>query len=147
MIMAKNLDVQIDTASFLDSIRPEMPPSATRVEKAETPPVLTDSPADRKKAARNESRRKTSSASVIPPIENEEDYLDMFIKGAETAARSGKMAYVRKEYHDRIMRITRGIGKDKLTLSGYLDHVLTQHFLQCGDVIKKLYDKNYEDVF
>ena len=26
-------------------------------------------------------------------------------------------------------------------------YVLTQHFLQCGDVIKKLYDKNYEDVF
>ena len=45
------------------------------------------------------------------------------------------------------MRITRGIGKDKLTLSAYLDHVLTQHFLQCVDVIKKLYDKNYEDVF
>ena len=57
------------------------------------------------------------------------------------------MAYVRREYHDRIMRITRVIGKDKLTLSAYLDHVLTQHFLQCGDVIKKLYDKNYEDVF
>lgn len=145
--MAKNLDVQIDTASFLDSIRPEMPPSASHTEKAEAPPATTDIPADRKKAARNENRRKAATASAITPIENEEDYLEMFIKGAETAARSGKMAYVRKEYHDRIMRITRVIGKNKLTLSGYLDHVLTQHFLQCGDVIKKLYDKNYEDVF
>lgn len=145
--MAKNLDVQIDTASFLESIRPEMPPPAAHAVKAETPPVPADSPADRKKAARSETRRKPSAASVIPPIENEEDYLEMFIKGAETAARSGKMAYVRREYHDRIMRITRVIGKDKLTLSGYIDHVLTQHFLQCGDVIKKLYDKNYEDVF
>ena len=45
----------------------------------------------------------------------------MFIKGAETAARSGKMAYVSREYHDRIMLITRVIGKDKLTLSAYLD--------------------------
>lgn len=145
--MAKNLDVQIDTASFLESIRPEMPPPASGKEKAETVPASTDSPADRKKAARSENRRKAATASVIPPIENEEDYLEMFIKGAETAARSGKMAYVRREYHDRIMRITRVIGKDKLSLSGYIDHVLTQHFLQCGDVIKKLYDKNYEDVF
>lgn len=145
--MAKNLDVQIDTASFLESIRPEMPPPAAHAVKAETPPVPADSPTDKKKAARSETRRKSSAASVIPPIENEEDYLEMFIKGAETAARSGKMAYVRKEYHDRIMRITRVIGKDKLSLSGYIDHVLTQHFLQCGDVIKKLYDKNYEDVF
>lgn len=145
--MAKNLDVQIDTASFLDSIRPEIPPTAAPVEKAETASMPTDSSAEKKKTARNENRRKSVTASVIPPIENEEDYLEMFIKGAETAARSGKMAYVRREYHDRIMRITRVIGKDKLTLSGYLDHVLTQHFLQCGDVIKKLYDKNYEDVF
>lgn len=145
--MAKNLDVQIDTASFLDSIRPEMPPAAAPAEKVETASTPTDSPAEKKKTARNENRRKAVAASVIPPIENEEDYLEMFIKGAETAARSGKMAYVRREYHDRIMRITRVIGKDKLTLSGYLDHVLTQHFLQCGDVIKKLYDKNYEDVF
>ena len=145
--MAKNLDVQIDTASFLDSIRPEMPPSTAPVEKAGTPPAPADFPAEKKKAARNENRRKAATASVIPPIENEDDYLEMFIKGAETAARSGKMAYVRREYHDRIMRITRVIGKDKLTLSGYLDHVLTQHFLQCGDVIKRLYDKNYEDVF
>ena len=145
--MAKNLDVQIDTASFLESIRPEMPPPAAYAVKAETSPIPADSPADRKKAARSETRRKPPAASVIPPVENEEDYLEMFIKGAETAARSGKMAYVRREYHDRIMRITRVIGKDKLTLSGYIDHVLTQHFLQCGDVIKKLYDKNYEDVF
>ncbi len=145
--MAKNLDVQIDTASFLDSIRPEMPPSAAPVEKVGTPPAPADYPAEKKKAARNENRRKAANAFVIPPIENEEDYLEIFIKGAETAARSGKMAYVRREYHDRIMRITRVIGKDKLTLSGYLDHVLTQHFLQCGDVIKRLYDKNYEDVF
>lgn len=145
--MAKNLDVQIDTASFLESIRPEMPPSASVVEKRETAPASTDIPAEKKKAARNDNRRKPSAVSVIPPLDNEEDYLEMFIKGAETAARSGKMAYVRREYHDRIMRITRVIGKDKLTLSGYLDHVLTQHFLQCENVIKKLYDKNYEDVF
>ena len=140
--MAKNLDVQIDTASFLDSIRPEMPPSSTRMEKPGT-----DNAADKKRTAKGENRKKPAAVSVIPPIENEEDYLEMFIKGAETAARSGKMAFVRREYHDRIMRITRVIGKDKLTLSAYLDHVLTQHFLQCGDVIKKLYDKNYEDVF
>ena len=92
--MAKNLDVQIDTASFLDSIRPEMPPSATRMEKPGT-----DNAADKKRTAKGENRKKPAAASAVPPIENEEDYLEMFIKGAETAARSGKMAYVRREYH------------------------------------------------
>lgn len=75
--MAKNLDVQIDAASFLESIRPEIPPSASGGEKRETAPAPTDSPAEKKKAARNENRRKPSAASVIPPLENEEDYLEM----------------------------------------------------------------------
>ncbi|WP_129618239.1 DUF3408 domain-containing protein [Bacteroides stercoris] len=147
--MAKNLDVQINSADFLDSIRPELPaptPETRSLGKAAVQPEVT---AEKRKSSRNDSRRKNAGKTeyVIPPIESEGDYLDLFIRGAETAARSGKMAYVRKEYHERIMRITRIIGKDKLTLSGYIDHVLTQHFLQCEDVIKKLYDKNYEDIF
>ena len=78
--MAKNLDVQIDTASFLDSIRPEMPPSAARMEKPETSSVPKENAADKKRVAKSESRKKPAAASVIPPIENEEDYLEMFIK-------------------------------------------------------------------
>lgn len=147
--MAKKLDVQIDTADFLDSIRPELPPSAPERDFPETAVAQPESTAEKKRTVRSDSRKKppAKTDSVIPPIENEEDYLGLFVQGAETAARSGKMAYVRREYHDRIMRITRVIGKDKLTLSGYIDHVLTQHFLQCEEVIRKLYEKNYEDVF
>ena len=93
-----------------------------------------------------------ASVEILSPVPvsgkcSEKDYERLFIRDPEVKAREGKMAYVRPEYHERIMRITRVIGKDKLTLSGYLDHVLTQHFLQCENVIKKLYDKNYEDVF
>ena len=66
--MAKNLDVQIDTASFLDSIRPEMPPSATRAEKGETPSVPKENVADKKRTAKSENRKKPAAESVIPPI-------------------------------------------------------------------------------
>ena len=62
-------------------------------------------------------------------------------------AREGKMAYVRPEYHDRIMRITRVIGHDRLSLSAYIDHVLTHHFNQCEEAIKSLYARNYDAVF
>ena len=37
------------------------------------------------------------------------------------------------------MRITRVIGHDKLSLSAYIDHVLTHHFNQCEEAIKSLY--------
>lgn len=76
----------------------------------------------------------------------EQEYLAAFIRPSETPARNGKMAYVRKEYHDRIMRITHVVGKDKLSLSAYIDHVLTQHFAENGEAIKSLYKKNMEDL-
>ena len=63
---------------------------------------------------------------------------------------SGKCSekdYERLEYHERIMRITRVIGHDRLTLSAYIDHVLTHHFNQCEDAIKSLYARNYNSVF
>ncbi len=67
---------------------------------------------------------------------NEKDYERLFIRNPEVKAREGKMAYVRPEYHDRIMRIIRVIGHDRLNLSAYIDHVLTHHFNQCEDAIK-----------
>ena len=57
------------------------------------------------------------------------------------------MAYVRPEYHERIMRITRVIGHDRLSLSAYIDHVLAHHFKQCEEAIKSHYAKNYNPVF
>lgn len=85
--MAKNLDVQIDSADFLDSIRPELPattPETRSLRKAAVQPEVT---AERRKASRSDSRKKVvaKTVSVIPPIESEEDYLDLFIQGAETA--------------------------------------------------------------
>ena len=90
---------------------------------------------------------KTKEASRSKKNESEEEYLELFIREAEMAARSGKLVYVRKEYHDRILRIIRVIGKDKLSLFGYIDHVLTQHFEEYEEVIKKLYKKHYEEVY
>ena len=77
----------------------------------------------------------------------EKEYERLFIREPEVKAREGKMAYVRPEYHDRIMRITRVIGHDRLSLSAYIDHVLTHHFNQCEDAIKSLYARNYDAVF
>ena len=87
-----------------------------------------------------------SLATVICKC-SERDYERLFIRAPEVKAREGKMAYVRPEYHDRIMRITRVIGHDRLSLSAYIDHVLTHHFNQCEEAIKSLYAQNYDAVF
>lgn len=77
----------------------------------------------------------------------EKEYLRRFIREPEVKARSGKMTYIRPEYHERILRIIRVIGNDGMTLSGYIDHVLELHFAQCEDAIRGLYAKNYDPVF
>ena len=93
-----------------------------------------------------------ASVEILSPIPvngkcGEKDYLRLFIREPEVKAREGKMAYVRPEFHDRIMRITRVIGHDRLSLYAYIDHVLAHHFKQCEDAIKSLYAQNYNSVF
>ena len=146
--MAKNLDINIDAGDFLDSFRPELPPSAS-------PSAATGTGTEGK----TETGEKKSSVHVPPKskknVENdcpkewespEDEYLELFIRHAATAARDGKLTYVRREYHDRIMKIIQVIGKNGLSLAGYIDHVLTQHFEKYEEAVKKLYKKNYEDV-
>ena len=84
-----------------------------------------------------------ASVEILSPVPVtdkccEKDYERLFIRDPEVKAREGKMAYVRPEYHERIMRITRVIGHDRLTL---------YHFNQCEDAIKSLYARNYNSVF
>lgn len=141
--MAKNLDVNIDTGNFLESFRPEMPPPATR--KGNGTAAKEESVKD-DTAAVKERQPETRSAKQ-PTASVESEYLERFIQSSKTPARSGKMVYVRKEYHDRITRILHVIGKGELSISGYIDHVLTQHFADYEEAIKKLYKKNYEDVY
>ena len=61
-----------------------------------------------------------ASVEILSPVPvsgkcSEKDYERLFIRDPEVKAREGKMAYVRPEYHERIMRITRVIGHDRLT--------------------------------
>ena len=93
-----------------------------------------------------------ASVEILSPVPvsgkcGEKDYERLFIREPEVKAREGKMAYVRPEYHDRIMRITCVIGHDRLSLSAYIDHVLAHHFKQCEEAIKSHYAKNYNPVF
>ena len=77
----------------------------------------------------------------------EEAYLERFLYAPRVPVCSGKTAYIRKSYHERIQRIVQVIGKNGLTLSVYVDRVLEQHFREYEEVIRRLYRKNYEDIY
>lgn len=146
--MAKKLHVDVDAGSIINSVRPDIPPAPIPKPPVPVPEELQqeEKPEEFKKAE-PAPPPKTKEVSRNKKNESEEEYLELFIREVEMSARSGKLVYVRKDYHDRILRIIRVIGKDKLSLFGYIDHVLTLHFEEYEEVIKKLYKKHYEEVY
>ena len=130
--MAKKLDVDIDPGKFLDSFRPEM-----------SAPAATDSTGTDGNTPVAETKPKAKRDAT----EKEEAYLERFLHAPKIPVCSGKTAYIRKGYHERIQRIVQVIGKNRLTLSVYVDRVLEQHFREYEEVIRRLYKKNYEDIY
>lgn len=76
-----------------------------------------------------------------------QEYESLFFKEAAIKTRNGKVVYIRKEHHDRIMKIVRVIGENEFSLFNYLDNILEHHFATYQDEITKLYRKKNTDVF
>lgn len=87
---------------------------------------------------KEESKRRKNKA---------QEYETLFFKEAAIKTRSGKVVYIRKEYHDRILKIVRVIGENEFSLFGYLDNILEHHFNTYQDEITELYRKKNTDVF
>ena len=77
-----------------------------------------------------------------------QDYESLFIRTANgITAREGKTVYIRKQYHDRILKIVQVIGRNELSLFSYLDNVLEHHFASFQDEITTLYNRKNEGIF
>ena len=104
------------------------------------PPAMTPETVKEKEIPREENKRWRKPQP--------EDYEALFIRTAPTTTRSGKAVYIRKEFHDRIMRIVQNIGYNEVSLFSYIDNVLEHHFNTYQDDITELYRKRRpEDIF
>ena len=101
-----------------------------------TPP--TTEPMRERESPREESKRRKNRP---------QDYESLFFKAAAIKTRSGKVVYIRKEHHDRLMKIVRVIGENEFTLFNYLDNILENHFSTYQDEITELYNKKHTEVF
>jgi hypothetical protein len=63
-----------------------------------------------------QSNHQTNEIAESHPC-NEINYGAFFFKEAEVKTRNGKVVYIRKEYHDRILKIVRVIGENELSCS------------------------------
>ena len=113
------------------------PETTMEVPQEAVPPPVAESETVKEKEAPKRRRGKTQS--------EQEDYETLFIRTAPTTTRSGKAVYIRKEFHDRIMRIAQTIGYNELSLFSYIDNVLEHHFNTYQDDITELYRKRRPD--
>lgn len=107
--------------------------------KAETVPTekATEGKTTDGKAA-DGKRRKAKQAA---------DYDTTFLKGMDIPARYGKPVYVRREYHERIGKISMMLTGGKVSLSAYIDNVLAQHFEQYREEIEAAYAGKMDKLF
>ena len=144
--MSKKIDTSgIDTTMVI---------SQSKKGNRENPPVsvseakqVQESPQKVIDETETEKEDKISSEEPKRRENKMQEYEDLFFKAASIKTRSGKVVYIRKEHHDRIMKIVRVIGENEFSLFNYLDNILEHHFATYQDEITKLYRKRNTDVF
>lgn len=79
--------------------------------------------------------------------QNETDYISVFISNSDIKARSGKLVYIRPEFHQKVSKIIHVIGKNEITIFSYIDNVLSHHFEEFQEDIIKHYREKNKDIF
>ncbi|GHU63623.1 conjugal transfer protein [Bacteroidia bacterium] len=145
----------------LDEIDESFIVSAVKKDKSSVPEnperLLTPSPA---KTEQPPETKPETEESVQPPVQSEtpredgrrkrkpQDYESLFIRESTVTARLGKTVYIRKEFHDRILKIVQVVGGNEVSLFSYIDNVLAHHFENFQEDISQAYKQRISnDVF
>jgi Protein of unknown function (DUF3408). len=109
-------------------------------------PPLHKEPKNQEK--KSETVPEQPKEAIRPKRGKQQDYEPLFIKESNVTARLGKTVYIRKEFHDRILRIIQVIGNNEVSLFSYIDNVLVHHFDSFQDEITESYNnKNSNNLF
>ena len=146
-VIPKDIDASFVISSFKNKERrnnpssepkPLLPPEKEKTENQPEDETPTDVTTETPETPREDNKRKRSK---------QPDYESLFIQEAGITARTGKSVYIRKEHHDKILKIVQVIGKNQISLFSYIDNVLSHHLDTYQDIIIELYNKNNESIF
>lgn len=90
------------------------------------------------KAKPKEKSRSSSSKKA--------DYEETFLVNRFPSGRSGKVVYIRPEYHERLLRIVQLTREEKTTLYSYIDNILEHHFREFGDDITDFFNERFKPI-
>ncbi|AZA84077.1 conjugal transfer protein TraB [Chryseobacterium lactis] len=74
------------------------------------------------------------------------DYDETFLVNRFPSGRSGKVVYIRPEYHERLLRIVQLTREEKTTLYSYIDNILEHHFREFGDDITDYFNERFKPI-
>jgi hypothetical protein len=86
------------------------------------------------------------TSNVVTPTAVQQ-YETCFFKEVQSRTRDRKVVYIRKVFHERIMRIVQVIGENDYSLFDYLNNVLDHHFDIYQNEITELYREKNTDIF
>lgn len=136
----------IDEAALLQSIyEQDNPPPQAIIQPKE--PVISQP-----KEPEAEASPVSETTTETPKDEgkrkrSKQDYETMFIRESNITARLGKTVYIRKEFHDRILKIVQVIGDNEVSLFSYIDNIIAHHFDIFQDDIVKSYNRKNSNIF
>ena len=91
-----------------------------------------------------ENMHKEKIRSSAPKKRN---YEEVFLTNRYPSGRSGKVVYIRPEYHERLLRIVQLTREEKTTLYSYIDNILEQHFNDFGTEIQEFFNERNKPIF
>jgi len=139
----------------LDEIDESIIIAAVKKDKASVPenPERLLRPAQAKTTEQSEKPSDETTQIEQPKEENKrkrktQDYESLFIRESGITARLGKTVYIRKEFHDRILKIVQVVGSNEISLFSYIDNVLAHHFDNYQEDISQVYKQRVSnDIF
>lgn len=143
--MAKKINLdEIDESFIISAVKkdrssvPENPERLLTPSSAKAETEVTAQPSALSETPKEDGRRKRKS----------QDYESLFIRESSITARLGKTVYIRREFHDRILKIIQVVGGNEVSLFSYIDNVLAHHFDNFQEDISQAYKQRIsKDVF
>jgi hypothetical protein len=131
------------------SFAPQEPPEPAPAPKEVPEPVPATSVAAESESVKEtevpheEPKRRRGKTQAEP-----QDYKSLFVKEvAGSKARVNKVVYIRKEHHDRILKVVQIIGKNEVSLFSFLDNLLEHHFSTWQGELTELYESSIDKSF
>lgn len=80
------------------------------------------------------------------PTSKKLDYEETFLVNRFPSGRTGKVVYIRAEFHERLLRIVQLTREDKVTLYSYIDNILEYHFREFGTDITAYFNDRFKPI-